>query len=211
MAANNPASTKSAVNGETPEINGEVNGVDVSDVTIEETAESESKTLAIADATNTDVTSPDNLAISSIDPTAASTPASTTSSRPGRGAILAQLEFLRQAKENGLWEEAKQLVDSPKVLVLDNFRLFANKSSFFSDIKTWLPLLEKEDLRALVTELAPEVGAETLLNASSEAISSLPPETVSDNRAVFSVFVSFSSKKYFYFRILFIQFVLLSS
>ena len=158
-----------------PEEKPEVNGIDVADVEIEDVGSDEGavvKSGAIADDAAKD-------ADASAAKDASSTP---KSARPRRGAILAPLEFLRQAKENGFLGEAKSLVDSADNLVRQHFVHFGDKASFFSDVKNWLPLLDAEEMKSLVRELAPSVGAANLLNPTAEdaaAAGSKTPETVS--------------------------------
>ena len=116
------------------------------------------------------------------EPVSSPPPPSSSSSRPSRGALLAQLEFLRQSKDNGFEAEAKTLVDSAINLVRVYFDHFGDKPSFFADIKTWLPLVQGEDIEGLVHQLAPLVGAENLLKSPVNSAETTLPATVSTAR-----------------------------
>ena len=116
------------------------------------------------------------------DDTAPPTPSPSSyssSSRPSRGALLAQLEFLRQAKDNGFADAAaNSSVDSAVNLVRLFYDHFGDKASFFADIKTWLPLIQGEDVKRLVVDLAPVVGAANLLETPVNSADMAFPATV---------------------------------
>ena len=119
-----------------------------------------------------------------------------SSHRPSRGALLSQLEFLRQAKDNGLEEEGRKLIeDSPADLIATYFRHFGDKPSFFADVKTWLPLIQGDEINGLVEKLAPEVHAENLLESPVNAADVTFPISVREGK-----FFGASSQLYKIFR-----------
>ena len=108
--------------------------------------------------------------------------ASASASRPSRGSLLAPLEFLRQARDHGLWSEAQALVDPAIQLVSTFFHHFGDKLSFFADVKTWLPLVRGPDIEGLVRQLASQVGACHLLNPTAHPALTPLPNTVRVSR-----------------------------